>query len=296
MEPATVMDRPAALRNAGSGEPFAAEIRRKIRRASKFARRFALNAVGQGRDTEVVFIMGAQRSGTRVPLVALEASPDILTYREGARPFFVRGRLADESTLEGLFERCRFPVLVLKPLCDAHRARQLLQRFPRSRVLWIFRWYQDTINSSSLKWSSGVEAVEQLVHDRLRADDWRRGGLTPELLEVARQLYEPGLSLHHANAILWYLRSRLLLDLDLFNCQQTLVIKYEDLSMKPAEHFPRVFAFIGQPFKATYLEKIHGNSVRRSPFPVIPKAVADACEGLYAEIDRRYQQALGKGA
>jgi hypothetical protein len=294
MTDATMTARRAAKRSKSTPEPMGTAVLRKTRRVAKVARRLALNALQGGRpETRVVFILGAQRSGTRVPLVALESAPDILTFREGARPYFDGVRLAEEPVLDRLFEACDFPLLVLKPLCESHRARQLLARFPGSRVLWIFRDHRDTITSSSLKWASGIEAVEQIVEGRLRPNDWRGGGLTPELLDVARRLYQPGLSLHHANAILWYLRTRLLLDLDLFTCPEALVIKYEDLTSAPAVHFDRVFRFLGQPLKPEYLTQIHRNDKRR-PLSGIPSAVADACDALYSDVDARYQRSLTK--
>jgi hypothetical protein len=283
----------ARARPASGGEPLGTAVARKAKRVRKFARRFALNALAGGRpQTQVLFIIGAQRSGTRVPLVALEGAPDILTYREGARPYFQRGLLAAEETLDRLFAQCLFPVLVLKPLCESHRARQLLARFPGSRLLWIFRGYEDTVASTALKWSSGIDAVEQIVQGRLRPDDWRGGGLTPELLDAARRLYEPALNLHHANAMLWYLRSRVLLDLNLFDCPNAMVVKYEDLTSDPARHFPRVFRFIGQPLKPAYLTPVHRNSSRRECTLDVPRPVADACAAVYDEIDRRYRKSL----
>jgi hypothetical protein len=266
---------------------------RKATRLRKFARRCALNALQGGRPaTRVVFIVGAQRSGTRVPLTALEGAPDIVTYREGARPFFHAGRLVREDRLERLFAACLFPVLVLKPLCESHCAPQLLSRFPHSRVLWVFRGYQDTIASASLKWNSGVEAVERILQGRLAPDDWRGGGLTPELVESARRLYSPGLGLHHANAILWYLRSRVMLDLDLFASPNVMVVKYEDLTSDPTAHFSRVFAFIGEPLKPAYLTPIRRNPSRRASSLDIPDVVGDACAEIYDEIDRRYRASL----
>jgi len=294
MYPAALSPHRTTLRHTASNEPLGAAVARKVHCLQKFARRLALNAVSGARpETRVVFILGVQRSGTRVPLVALESGPDIVTYREGARPFFKGVRLAPEETLDRLFDECAFPVLVLKPLCESHRAHQLLNRFAGSRVLWIFRGYQDTISSTSLKWSSGIEVVERIVNGRLHPDDWRAGGLTPELLDVARGLYQPSLSLDHANAILWYLRSRLLLDLDLFRCAGALVIKYEDLTADPGRHFPRVFQFIGQPLMASYLTGIRQNPGRHRSFPAIPERVIEVCETLYNDLDRRYQQSLG---
>jgi hypothetical protein len=225
--------------------------------------------------------------------VALESAPDILTYREGAHPFFRNGRLQPDDTLETLFAACRFPVLVLKPLCESHRALELLERHPGSRVLWIFRGFEDTVRSASRKWSSGPEAITRLVTGRAEPNDWRAGGLTDESLEMARRLYQPNPGLHHANAILWYLRTRLVLDLRLFERADALLVKYEDLSTDPGRHFPRVFYFLQQPMKKEYLAEIHGRSVRRHALDDVPRAVIDACEALYAAVDGVYRRVSG---
>jgi hypothetical protein len=231
-----------------------------------------------------------------VPLVALESAPDILTFREGARKYFRGNRLRPDAELSRLADECAFPVLVLKPLCESHRAVELLDRFPQAQVIWIFRGYQDTVSSASIKWNSGAQAVEQLVTGTLPPDDWRLGGLTPEALETARRLYQPGLSLHHANAIMWYLRNRLVLDLDIVNRPRALLVKYEDLTTAPQLHFPRVFRFIGQPLKPAYLAGIHAQSVGRSRALQMPAAVDEACASLHAEIMRRYDASLRPGA
>jgi len=270
---------------------------RKTHRSLKYARRWVLNTwAGRPDPTRVVFIMGAQRSGTRVPLLALESSPDILTFREGASPFFEDVRLRPLDELAALFARCVFPVLVIKPLCESHRAPELLDRFANARVIWIFRNFDDTVRSASIKWSSGVQAVTHLVEGRLPATDWRLGGVTEEARATAARLYRPGLHLHHANAILWYLRTRLLLDLGLFDDPRVLVVKYEDLSTQPARHFPRVFDFVGQACRPAYLSGIHDRSVGRGPLEGVPHDVREVCLSLYADIDARYQQAVAAGA
>ncbi len=273
-------------------EPLSEKIARKSRRAGKYVRRWLLNATAGRTQPSVVFIMGAQRSGTRVPLLALESSPDILTFREGARPFFRGSRLESDDVLEGLFARCPFPVLVIKPLCESHRALELLARFPAARVIWIYRRPEDTVRSASIKWDSGALAVTRLIEGTLPADDWRRGGLTDEAVAMARRLYRPGLGLHHANAIMWYLRNRLVLDLDLFAHPRVLVVKYEDLSSSPGTHFPRVFSFVGQSLAQEYLSGIHARSVRRALLEDVPADVLAACETLHAEIDARYEASV----
>jgi hypothetical protein len=277
-------------------EPLLEKCARKSRRLAKYMRRHVCNLLGRRHPTRVVFIMGAQRSGTRVPLVALESAPDIVTFREGARPFFRGGRLRPDAVLSRLFDRCPFPVLVVKPLCESHRALDLLSRFPTSRVIWIYRSPEDTIRSASIKWDSGAAAVTGLIEGTLTDDDWRRGGLTADALAVAMRLYRPGLGLHHANAIMWYLRNRLVLDLDLFSHPRVLVVKYEDLSSAPSSHFPRVFSFVGASLAPSYLAGIHDRSVRRSTLADVPPEVLDTCRALYANIDRRYQASVRAGS
>ncbi len=88
---------------------------------------------------------------------------------------------------------------------------------------------------------------------------------------------------------MWYLRNRLVLDLDLFSHPRVLVVKYEDLSRAPASHFPRVFSFVGTPLSPSYLAGIHDRSVRRQALDGVPGEVLDVCEQLYGEIDRRYE-------
>jgi hypothetical protein len=265
----------------------------RARRIAKFARRMGLNVIAGGApETHPVFIMGCQRSGTRVPLSVLEQAPDVLTYGEGAPEYYNGLLLRPDDVLGQGFARCVFPWLVLKPLCDSHRARQLLERFPTSRIIWIFRGYQDTVKSTSLKWSSGAAVVKQMVEGRLNPDDWRRGGLTEESLAVVRRLYQPDLTLDHANALLWYLRNRLVLDQDLFGSDRVLVVKYEDLTSDPIRHFDRLFDFIGEPLQAAYIGDVKDPRNRVTPNLSIPEPVVATCEALLEEIDLRYRQSL----
>ena len=265
----------------------------RVRRIAKFARRMSANAMNGGvPETHPVFIMGCQRSGTRVPLSVLEQAPAVLTYGEGAPLYYNGLMLRPDDLLEQRFARCVFPWLVLKPLCESHRARQLLERFPTSRIIWIFRGYAETVKSTSLKWSSGTTVVKQMVEGRLRPDDWRRGGLTEESLDVVKRLYRPELTLDHANALLWYLRNRLVLDQGLFDCERVLVVKYEDLTRDPIQHFARVFEFIGEPLHANYTSDVRDTRSRMTPALSIPEPVVQTCKALFEEIDLRYHASL----
>ena len=134
--------------------------------------------------------------------------------------------------------------------------------------------------------------MTQMVEGRLRPDDWRRGGLTEESLDVVKRLYRPELTLDHANALLWYLRNRLVLDQGLFDCERVLVVKYAGSTRDPIEHFARVFEFIGEPLHANYTSDVRDTRSRMTPALSIPEPVVQTCKALFEEIDLRYHASL----
>src|SRR5688572_30030983 len=170
-------------------------VARKLPRLIKFSRQWMRSIITQDRpDTRLVFVVGSQRSGTRLPLQVLDYAPDIMTYSEGAAPFFDRVLLRPLDHVEDLVRRSVFPVVALKPICETHRINELLDRFPRSRAVWIFRNYQDTVNSASVKWKSGREAVKRLASATPESAGWRAGGLSHDKLLLVRDLYSENMT------------------------------------------------------------------------------------------------------
>ena len=76
---------------------------RKMPRLIKAGRQWARAAVTGGRPgARLVFVVGSQRSGTRVPVQILDCSPRIATYSEGAAPFFATALLEKTGDTERL--------------------------------------------------------------------------------------------------------------------------------------------------------------------------------------------------
>src|SRR5690606_32434759 len=77
--------------------PVRDRINQKLRRTWKFAaRRVRSLSTGRRQDANAIFVLGSGRSGTRVPLVVLERSPETITYSEGHSRLF-RGALLRED-------------------------------------------------------------------------------------------------------------------------------------------------------------------------------------------------------
>jgi hypothetical protein len=269
-------------------------LARKMPRVSKFLRQ-GIRVVARGRRpaTRVVFVVGSQRSGTRLPLQILDGAPEVMTYSEGTAPYFDRVLLKPLPEIERLLTRSLFPVVALKPICETHRINELLDHFPDARGIWIFRDYRDATNSASAKWKSGKEAVRRLAAGELDAAGWRAGGLTTEKLQLVRRLYSDSMSLHAANAVMWFLRNDLFFDLGAFKRSDLVLVRYEDLVTDPRRHFLPVLDRIDVAERPELFRFIYASSVRRRPFPEIPAEIQALCEDAHARLLAHHQAASG---
>jgi len=268
-------------------------LQRKLPRVLKSARQW-IHVLANGRrpGARLVFVVGAQRSGTRLPLEILDESPEISTFSEGTDPYFERVLLRPLEQIEDQVRRSPASVIALKPICETHRTNELLERFPRSKAIWIFRHFEDTVNSATVKWTSGRAAVRRLATREFKPSDWRAGGLTDEKLRLVARLYHEGMSEHEANAVLWYLRNDLFFALDAAQRDDVLLVRYEDLLKEPRAHAARIFDFIGVPVPAGAFGAIRGGERPRRPFPAISADVRRLCEDLHQRLIEHYRSEL----
>jgi hypothetical protein len=270
---------------------FSRRLERKFPRVLKSARHWSRAIAAGGRpETRLVFVIGAQRSGTRLPLQVMDHAPDISTFSEGTDPFFDGVLLRPLASIERLVRRSPSPVIALKPICETHRVNELLDRFPGSKAIWIFRNYQATVNSASVKWTSGRDVLGRLVRREYPADEWRLGGLTEDKVQLAARLYRDDMSLHEANAVMWYLRSSLFFDLKASERSDVLLVRYEDLVGSPRDHFGKLFEFIGTPLPMEGVAAIRSSGRSKRPFPEIAPEIRRLCEDVEARLVEHYNE------
>lgn len=260
----------------------------KIARIAKVYRQKAIAAFRGRPQTRPVFVFGTQRSGTRIPLVVAGRSPDIMPYAEGAEGFYQDVLLTDFGTLERSLDSSAFPAIMLKPICDSHRADEILDRFPASRGLWIFRDYRDTVHSATVKWPTAPEGIKLLAEEATKAAGWWAGGLKADDFELVRQHYRPNMEPHEAHALLWYLRNKFYFRLGLEGREDVLLIKYEDLVKEPLSRFGQVFKFIDIDFRERFVSDVHSSSVGARSKLELPKRIDALCSEVYERLKASY--------
>ena len=265
-------------------------LERKLPRALKAGRQW-IRALVAGRPprTRVVFVVGSQRSGTRLPLEVMDYSTDIATFSEGTSPYFDRVLLQPLDHVAAQLRRSPARVVVLKPICETYRVNELLDRFPGSRAVWIFRHYEAAAHSASVKWHSGPESVRRLAMRDLKAAGWRAGGLTDEKLDLVKRLYREDMSIFEANALLWYLLNGLFFDLRADRRQDVMLVRYEDLTAHPRERFADVFNFIGVPMPDRAVDGIKRSRGSQRVLPEMDAEIRGLCEDMHARLLAFYQ-------
>jgi hypothetical protein len=265
--------------------PLRDRVSQKLRRTWKFAARH-VRALSTSRrqHPSAIFVLGSGRSGTRVPIVVLERSPETITYSEGHSRVFRGALLRDDQVIHSLLKTTPFRTVVLKPICESYRANEFLNSFPNARVVWIFRDYRDAVNSATKKWTSALRHVRSLANGDLRSVGWRAGGMTPEKLGLVRELCTPDLSLSGAHAIMWYLNNSMFFDLQMHQRDDALLVRYEDLVKDPLTYFPELFTFVGSTFDPKFVAGIYDRSIGRDAFPVLPDAIEALCADVHARL------------
>ena len=275
----------------GRGQaPVRDRMKQKLKRTWKVtARHVATLAASPRQAPNAVFVLGSGRSGTRVPLVAFERSPETITYSEGHSRLFRGALLREDQVIHDLLSRTPFRTVVLKPICESYRADEFLSTFPNARVVWIFRDYRDAVNSATKKWTSALRHARALASGDLKSVGWRAGGMTPEKLALVGELSTPDLSLAGAHAVMWYLSNSLFFDQQLHDRRDALLVRYEDLVKEPLKYFPELFEFVGSAFEPRFVDGIYDRSIGRDAAPVLPERLEYLCAEVHARLLEAYR-------
>ncbi len=243
------------------------------------------------RDKTVAFILGCQRSGTSMVQRTLDRLMEVDKFEETDERTFRDYRIAGKEVLDALIERSTAACVLFKPICDSHRALELLAEHPGSKAIWIYRDYQDVANSSMEYWG---DQTKMYIEDLLDGGgdwgvaQWNRETITEDYLREIRRACSEGLCPHGACALFWWMRNRPYFTQHLHDRPDTLLVKYEDAVRKPREAFERMCRFLGLAFDPSIIAHVFASSVSRRERPRISPRIAELCDGMLDRLDAAF--------
>ncbi len=227
----------------------------------------------------VIFVAGVHRSGTNMVLDVLDASMRTDVFGESDSRAFDNYVMRDVAVIERLVARSRADTVVVKALHEAHKLRELMDRFAPAKAIWPVRRFHDVVNSIVRRWPDYANDIDEIAADR-RAGGWRSRGMTDETYRILRRHYRTGMDAASANALFWYYRNQLFFDQGLAADGRVLPIAYEALVHEPEACLSSLAAFAGISPTARMRRIPHGRSVGKDAPPTLLPDVHALCSDM----------------
>lgn len=231
-----------------------------------------------------VLILGEMRSGTNMLDECFDNCASTDVYHEYDDDAFIDYELRPLPEIRRLIARSNGTHAVFKPIADSNSADDLLEGLPGARAIWIYRRYQDAVNSALEKWKEHREYLRLILEEPQKAK-WRARGLNGDDLALIRKHYTRELTDPSARALIWYIRGRCYFAQQLEQRSDVMLINYEDLVTHPREQLRAVFDFVALPFQDSYWKHMETSSIRKRPDPQIAPEIAALCDALTRQFD-----------
>lgn len=259
-----------------------------LQRSAVHARKFRWRLTHDCRPNATpIFIIGLQRSGTKMLIFGLNQSPEVRIYNESKRsPAFVDFQLRDEEVIRSLVEQSPHVSVVFKALCDSHRAPDLLDGLgtpSRGKAIWIYRSMEARVRSAVARFGDNNLRVLSALAAGRGESSWQAGGLTPRLRELIEQFDYDSMSPASAAALWWYVRNSLFFDLRLNERADIALTSYDRFVLDPEGMMRSVSSFAGVSYSP---RMISGISARPAP-SVGDLEIDDRVRTLCTELEGR---------
>ena len=256
-----------------------------------------LGSVGHDGEKTQVIILGIQRSGTSLMYWVFERDLNVKVYRESSvlssRDHDEHVRLNPPEMVRAEFDRHHVPVVVFKPLVESQRAHELMDDFPRAKVLWTYRHYQDVAasNLNAFGRDNGLKDLQPFLrNDR---ENWRSQNSSAQTRETIRRHYSNDMNPYDAAALFWWARMQLYFEQGLDRHPDVLLSRYEDLVTDPEATMRRIYAFIGRPFPGDHIVRdVNARSVGKGGVSRLSPPVDELCGRMLARLDHINETAM----
>lgn len=231
----------------------------------------------------VVFVSGVHRSGTNMMMRVLERSIDTDVFHESDSRAFHHYMMRGDHDIRQLITISPSRRPVFKALHEAHKLRSLMESFSPSRSIWIYRHFDDVVNSITSRWPGLRNMMDEIV-TRDDTGVWRGLGMTWQTRRLLASLYHENMNDASINALFWYQRNQLLFDQKLQSSQDCMLINYERLACEPADTTRSICRFLDIAYSSYMHGLVHARSIGKRSTPLIEPTVREFCEDLYERL------------
>jgi hypothetical protein len=246
----------------------------------------------------VLFIVGCQRSGTTMMLRLFDADFNCRGFNDSSElsSADTKGRVRWNPLpdVAAVINRVPAPLVVAKALVETQNVRKLLDYFPSSKALFIYRRrYADVARSDMLKFGArnGIYNLRPIATRDPR--NWRSEGASRSVQELVARLWSEEMNANDAAVLFWYARNQLFFDLDLANHPAVMLCQYEYLTQHPDAFMRRIYDFVGVD-APDVLKTAEVRPPGEEKVLELSREVRLLCEQLQARLDAHFQRQIGE--
>ena len=242
--------------------------------------------------TKIIFLFGCQRSGTTILQKIISLNPNVKFHGEGDSPYFYDSdtekhhRLIPTNEVNQLIQKEHLKLITLKPLYESHFANKLIANYPNSKGIWVFRDYNEVIDSHIRYYKqNAIDYIKPLYSSE--TNSWLNESLTEEVIKLISILPLEELSDADAYGLFWIARNSIFLEAK--DNKNILLINHRHLVESPENQITIICDFIGLPAYNFYSKAIHKkNSTKRLTIQLKPE-IQQACEKIYQQLNNECQ-------
>ena len=161
----------------------------------------------------------------------------------------------------------------------------LLDDFRPANVIWVYRHYNDVVNSMRVSFKNQAHQIRKMAEDPTMGGWWLGNGISDETLKTIRKFASPDLDDVNASALQWYLRNVLFFEQGLDKKSQVKLIKYEKLVTQAEHQFENIFNFLKLPYSNHVVNRIDSSSVRKKEPPMLNAEIKKLVDELLSRFD-----------
>jgi len=269
----------------------AMDRKRLTRKLRKISKSFYQRLMRREAEKRIGFIFGCQRSGTTMLIDTFQRDFRTKVYAEhGLARGWGRGtkyRLRPCEEIEKIFAQEKAALLVAKPLVESQNVLKLLDYFPSSKALWVYRHYKDVGRSQEVHFGREPTVYNlKAVVDPELSDHWFAENVSEKTRGIVQQYLHNDTPLHDLAVINWYVRNILYFEQKLFDHPRVLLCRYEDLAAEPRTLMRKIYSFLDYRYPGdSIVRHIHTRSVRKGQGTELRKDVEELCADLLQRLD-----------
>lgn len=249
------------------------------------------------KNKKIIFIFGAMRSGTTLISHVFDNMPYALVYGEysvlsNKDKYGLRWNPIEEIKHE--LDNSHAPLIVCKPLVESQNAKKILDLFPNSNAIWLYRNYSDSSKSNIVKFGptrGGINNIRPVVDKDFASNNdwtsWKTENISDKTRELIGKYYDKSMSPNDAAALFWYMRNVTFFEQELYKDVRAHLISYEDFIENPKRYINFIFKTLDLsfPLKDKYFKEIHNNSIGNSDDFLISESLEFELKKLYAMLN-----------